>query len=334
MDEGVFKAFCGGIEKLTVGQMRELNQMLRTLSARTEVLAKIDARGEVLDFCLYCGDTVIRRWGETRTGLQRFRCLTCGKTFSSASGTPLACVRRPDKFLQVVEDMLSRAPSSCRVLAERLGLDKMTIWRWRKHIIEALMGIGGTAFAGIMEADEKFFRESRNGSREWVRHQQNPSVHPKPNRLRWEDYKHLKIPMPAGVSKFQIPVLTITDRSGSRRADVLPDRKAPTLIGLLAKHISKDAVLCSDGDSAYDQFARGQALPHYRLNAKKGPKVVQKAFHIQTINNLHSRFQTFMDPFCGPATKNLPGYAAWFITRLINERSEANRQAWQQLLRV
>ncbi len=29
---------------------------------------------------------------------------------------------------------------------------------------------------------------------------------------------------------------------------------------------------------------------------------------MQTVNNLHSRFETFMRPFCGPATKNLPAY--------------------------
>jgi hypothetical protein len=58
-------------------------------------------------------------------------------------------------------------------------------------------------------------------------------------------------------------------------------------------------------------------MPHYRLHPKIGPRIIDTAFHIQTVNNLHSRFESFMTPFCGPATKNLPGYAAWFITRLI-----------------
>lgn len=75
MDDSVFEAFCAGIDRLSVAQMRLLGQMLRNLGARTEVLAKIDARSDGIDFCLYCGNTVIRRWGRTRTGLQRFRCL-------------------------------------------------------------------------------------------------------------------------------------------------------------------------------------------------------------------------------------------------------------------
>lgn len=137
--------------------------------------------------------------------------------------------------------------------------------------------------------------------------------------------------MPAGVSRFQILVLTITDRSGARRADVLPNRQAGSLVALLARHIGPDAVLCAYGDPAYQVFARNQAIPHYRLNAKKGPRVIQNAFHIQTISNLHSRFERFMEPFCGAATKNLPGYAAWFIAKLIGN-SQSLDEVWARLL--
>lgn len=74
MDESVIKAFCLGVEKLSVGQMRDLRQTLRTLDARIAVLARIDKRQESIDICLYCDDVEIQRWGETCTGLQRFHC--------------------------------------------------------------------------------------------------------------------------------------------------------------------------------------------------------------------------------------------------------------------
>ena len=59
---------------------------------------------------------------------------------------------------------------------------------------------------------------------------------------------------------------------------------------------------------------------------------IRTAFHLQTVNNLHSRLESFMKPFCGPATKNLPGYAAWFITRLTGDETAAHGAAWQRLL--
>lgn len=331
MDEAVFKAFCAGVEKLTVAQVRQLGQLLRALDARTELLAKVDARSQEISVCLHCGDRAIQRWGRTGSGLQRFRCLTCRRTFSAATGTPVHRLRYPEKLAAVIDDMLSLVPGSCRALARKLKLDKMTVWRWRQRIIKALMGVGGTAFGGIVEADEKFFRESRKGSREWVNHLRRPDIHPAPDRPRWHDYKKRKIQMQPGISKWQIPVLTITDRAGLRRADVLPSRHGPVMMAMLARHIDPDAVLCSDGDSAYAAFAQARGIPHYRLNASVGVRVINQAFHIQTVNNLHSRFEAFMKPFCGPATKNLPGYAAWFITKLMSNDAP-QRELWRRLL--
>jgi transposase-like protein len=332
MDTGSFRRLCAGVERMTVEQIRALREKLRALDARIEVLARIDARGDGLDRCLHCGGGALQRWGSTRTGLRRQRCKGCGRTFSSATGTALARVRLPEKVLQVVEDMLGPNPGSCRALAARLGLDKMTVWRWRMRILAALTGVGARAITGIVEADEKFFRESRKGSREWVKHERNPSLHPKPDRPRWRDFQRLGLLRPAGVSKWQVPVLTVTDRAGARRADVLPDRRAESLVALLEAHVGRDAVLCSDGDGAYDLFARRRAMPHYRLHPKTGPKVIDTAFHIQTVNNLHSRFESFMKPFCSPTTRNLPGYAAWFITRLVGSPADARDAAWQRLL--
>jgi hypothetical protein len=36
-----------------------------------------------------------------------------------------------------------------------------------------------------------------------------------------------------------------------------------------------------------------------------------------------------MKPFCGPATKNLPAYAAWFVSRLVGNQQDAENAAWQ-----
>ena len=103
-----------------------------------------------------------------------------------------------------------------------------------------------------MEADEKFFRESRKGSR--------PAHFPKPDRPRWRDYHRLGLSRPVGTSKYHVPVRTIVGRAGARRADVLPDRHAESLVARLEAHVRGDAVLCSDGDAAYEFFARARSI--------------------------------------------------------------------------
>ena len=152
MDKAKFRRLCGGIERLSVSQLRELRARLRGLDARIEVRARIDARREAVDRCLHCGATALQRWGATGTGMRRWRCKACRRTFSSTTGTALARLRRPEMFQQVLEDMLGRAPSSCRALARRLGVSRMAVWRWRMRILAALRGIGASALAGIVEA--------------------------------------------------------------------------------------------------------------------------------------------------------------------------------------
>jgi len=207
---------------LSVAQVRQLHERLRGLDARIEVRARIDASREAVDRCLHCSATSLQRWGTTGTGMRRWRCKACRRTFSSTTGTTLARLRRPEAFQQVLADMLSHAPRSCRVLARELGVYRMTVWDWRIRILAALRGIGASAFGGIVEADEKFFRESRKGSREWVNHQRDPARFPKPDRPRWRDYRRLGLKRPAGTSKYQIPVLTVVDRAAVSAERNLP----------------------------------------------------------------------------------------------------------------
>lgn len=330
MDGMRFRSLCANVDRLSVGQLRELRGRLRALDARREVLGRIDARGQALERCVHCGGLALVRWGSTRTGLGRLRCKGCGRTFSAATGTVVARVRLPEKLQQVLADMLAPVPSSCRRLAARLGIDKMTVWRWRMGILAALDG-GEARLGGIVEADETYLRESRKGSREWVRHARAPGRWPEPPRPRWRDFRRLGLLLPAGLSRWQIPILTLADRAGARCAERLPDRRAESLVAVLEARVSRDAVLCSDGDGAYGLFASAHGLPHYKLDATHGPRVIHAAFHIQTVNSMHSRFKAFIRPFCGPATKNLPAYVTWFIARLADQATAQNN-AWQRML--
>jgi len=334
MDARSFRRLCSALGDLTGPQLKELWTVLRSLDARMQAIGAIEKRREGDAVCPHCRHDRSTRWGSTRSGVQRLRCGSCRRTFSSTTGTVVAGLHSPARFHQVVIDMFSDHPRSCRRLAKSLDLDKMTVWRWRQKIIRALGGSGASQLCGIVEADEKFFRESRKGSREWVRHQRDPLNHPEPDRMRWVDYKRTGTKLPAGISKYQIPVLTMADRAGARRADVLPDHSAPPLISVLARCLRSDAVLCSDRDPAYDFFARSNQIVHYRIDAKKGPFVIEKAFHIQTINSLHERFARFMEPFRGPATKNLAGYASWFIARSVRDVPERVEDAWDRLMAV
>jgi hypothetical protein len=215
-----------------------------------------------------------------------------------------------------LKDMLgTSAPQSVRKLAQQLGLNKYTVWRWRMLVFSIIGSGSATSFSGIVEADETYQRESRKGSREWVRHFADPQNVARPPRPRWEDVTTRGLKMMRGLSKWQLPILTVADRGGARVFQRLPDRKGPTLERAMKPLLPCDAVLCSDGASGYAALAAKGGIEHFVVGNKPGTRVAAGCYHIQNVNSLHARYDRFIRPFCGPATKNLNGYIQWLEVR-------------------
>lgn len=311
-----FRRFLAALDKLNPAQVADAQSKLRTVRRRTEAISEIEARTTEDPKCPFCSGSQRQKWGRTRTKVQRYRCSSCRKTYSGRTGSAIGHIHRPDLFLTVMRDMLeSWRPRSIRRLARHLGLNKHTVWRWRMLILSALPGDPTGIFAGIVEADETFQKESRKGSREWVRYFRDPENWPEPPRLRWSDYRAMGIKLERGLSKWQLPILTVADRSGSRCFQRLPNRRTTTIVKALAPLIPADAVLCSDGASAYATFAERIGITHFVLGSRPGTRMASPSHHIQNVNSLHARYDDFLQPFCGPATKYLNAYINWFVAR-------------------
>ena len=246
----------------------------------------------------------------------------CQKTYSGRTGSVIGRIHRPDLFMEALKDMLgSSAPQSVRKLARQLDLNKYTVWRWRMLVFSIIGGSSVAAsFSGIIEADETYQRESRKGSREWVRHFADPKNIPKPARPRWEDFTTQGLKMMRGLSRCQLPILTVADRGGSRLFRRLPNRKSATVERAMNPLVPGDAVLCSDGGNGYKNLAASRGLEHFVVGSKPGTRVAAGCYHIQNVNSLHARYGRFIEPFCGPATKNLSGYIRWLEGRMAGVR--------------
>jgi hypothetical protein len=71
--------------------------------------------------------------------------------------------------------------------------------------------------------------------------------------------------------------------------------------------VPHDAVLCSDGASAYAEVAAPLGIDHFVIDSKPGTRVVAGSHHIQNVNSLQARYDKFIKAICGPATKKLNG---------------------------
>lgn len=264
--------------------------------------------------CPHCSSNEMISWGKTKAGNRRLRCTDCRKTSTLSTGTLLAHARNWDVVARIVDDMLGTVPSSCRVLAKRLEIHPMTVWRWRQKICSALGTVSGEP-SGIIEADETFFRESRKGSREWVRHERDPQNFPQPPRLPWHEYNRETMPRLRGLSKWQKPVLVLHDRANQVVAERLPNLRHASIFNALDRHVRQTDLLCSDSAGAYRVYGRQRGIVVQQINSRKREFQRDGVYHIQHANSLHSRMKAFIKPFRGPATRYLDRYLAWMLYR-------------------
>src|SRR3954465_13373729 len=98
MEHGVFRAWLAEVDDLTVDQRLELEEVLAGRPPRMAVTAVIEASLGDERRCPHCGYGASVGCGKA-DGLQRFRCKGCGRSFNALTGTPLARLRKKERWL-------------------------------------------------------------------------------------------------------------------------------------------------------------------------------------------------------------------------------------------
>ena len=262
-------------------------------------------------FCPYCNGGQVRKNGKF-AGRQRYHCRPCNRTFNDFTGTPMHRTRLAGKWPDYLECMV--LGYSLRKCAELLDIHLSTTFDWRHKVLHALTQAPGVLFHGIVEVDETYELFSAKGSR---------SLGRKPRRRGGKASK-------PGVSDEQACVVTARDRAktalGSTAGLGRLDSKA--LNRILEGRLADDAILVSDGGTAFPTFCWDLKLRHKAVNASKGLRV-EGIYHIQNVNSMHKRFKDWSNRFNGVATKYLDNYWAWFEyldhTKSVNLTDRINR---------
>jgi transposase-like protein len=257
-------------------------------------------------FCPRCHATAVQRWGWFGSR-KRYRCRVCRRTFSSLTGTAAAYTKKLHLWPAYVGCLSASLPiRRCAVL---VGIAPSTAFRWRHRILASLnAGDAATALSGVVEIDEAGFAYSEKGRRNGTR----------PGRKRgvWGDLRtRCKHP--------RVSVAVACDRSGSVvsavvRADHI--RIHDLTATILPRIVQPATLLITEGSMGSCAAAIRRTLPCYAVPRFSRDASRPQLYHTDSVRSFIGRFNGWLLPFRGVATRYLHHYLAWH--RSIDEMAD------------
>lgn len=288
-----FQALIEQLDELSEAQRAAILAALSAKGSSDDAIALIEARFASEPCCGHCKSRSFGGWGRA-SGLRRYKCRDCGRTFNALTGTPLAQLHRRDAWLEYARAIVDRV--SLRKAAKRAGVCLETSFRWRHRFLAASRDKRPSVVTGIVEADETFILKSAKGSKRIVGRA--------PRRRGGKTSK------PGLSTNEHDAILIVRDRHAATADYILPDLEGRTFSAYLAPIVAADAVLVSDGRAAYGQFADAAGIAHITCVASQGKRVLG-SYHVQNVNAYQSRLKNWMAPFKGVASFYLPSYLGW-----------------------
>ena len=283
------KAGAAGVD----GEARSATEAGGRHSRREDALGTTGVERVASQGCPHRAGREVVGWGRSH-GLLRFRCKSCGRTFNALTKTPMAHLRKKEKWLAHARAMIEG--KSLAKTAQLCGVHPTTAFRWRHRFLRAPSSDKPRGLSGIVEADETFVLESFKGR--W-------SDLPRAARKRGGKARH------PGLHQDNIPILVARDRKGATFDAVLPQVDGAAVRTALAGVVTPGNHLVGDGGRAIAAFARRAGIPFHAVPSPGKPTAKAPHLHINNVNAYHSRLKQWLKRFNGVATKNLPNYLGW-----------------------
>ncbi|HQC59283.1 MAG TPA: IS1595 family transposase, partial [Bacteroidales bacterium] len=180
--------------------------------------------------CPDCNSSHVIKNG-LQSGVQNYRCKTCGRQFRVTTGTFMYGVHEKGKMLEYIKCM--SAGMSLRECARIVHISLTTSFFWRHRILCAMQSFEDNVnFFGVVELEELLMNYSEKGRKKRDK----------------KDLKKLKKKKPTKVA-----VLAATDRSGNILFKKLEDKRvqAEHISEFLKSRISDNSVICGSNKKAF-----------------------------------------------------------------------------------
>ncbi len=282
------------------------------MSPPVHTLVPGDAAPRGTPCCPRCGGARVVRWGHLGSR-RRYRCHTCRRTFSTNTGTPLAYLKKPERWIAFRS--CTEACLTVRATAGRIGVHKDTVFRWRHRLLGAVRSATSLRLTGHVSVGELWLLHSEKGSRSLGR---PPRRHG--STARWIGAPRTWVFLAMDDHRSLLTIVT-----NFRRATV------PDLERELAPALDRTSVLLSPEGrfGSAGVFAHGAGITYRQVaracvprreSATGGPI----AHGDEAIDLLHGRlgripdwgcrFKRWLRRFRGVASRYLANYLTWYIS--------------------
>ena len=228
MKKSTFQRYLRAVGSMTSSQRHDLKATIEHRDKK-DLVSEVATLLGTPTACPHCHHPEIRPWGQA-AGLLRYRCQGCRRTFSALTKTPLAGLHHKDRWMFFLEKFSEG--ESGRKAAWRCGINTKAAFLWRHWFLALPAWLKAWQESGILETDETWFLRSCKGQRGQLS-----------RRARKRGGRAEK----RGLSREQVPVLVIRDRSGETSDAILPKEDHREIELVLKPLLARDVVLCSDG---------------------------------------------------------------------------------------
>lgn len=310
--------------------------------------------------CPACGSGTYKCHGTTRTGMQRYICKDCGKTFSENYGDSLRYSHLSDnQWHTIITGLVYH--HSLTLIADDAGISVSTAWSCMAKVNQAIATMYGYSdlFQGNTQADEYYTRACFKGKRSpeffiytlrrMPRHHRNRDQKIEYlqkaglyNKLQSEEPDYLEEllddepKMKRGISNEQICILTLIDENNQLYLEPVTVgrlEKAMVKAKFKGKFKDKKSVFVTDDHKAYNRVLYGSGVPHKVVPADKHS--VGK-FNLAKVNSIHSALASYMDIKTGRVytTKylDLNLMLFWWLFKYKNFSTEEKVQALYDIM--
>lgn len=263
--------------------LQKLNKIGKTQSKSSEDSPPL--------YCPHCESNLIVKNGK-RGKLQKYKCKTCCKVFTSRTGTSLHKIQKPDKF-EAYKTIMLENYLPLKQMASKIGISIQTAFDWRHKILSSVNN-DRVRFDGITEIDDIWFLYSQKG-RKGLKY----------SRKRGGSKR-------AGDNDFQAKLLVTTDRNSNTNLSLvrIGRLKKSDIERKISGKFASDATLVSDKHRSISSFAKSEGLNHVSFKSSK--HTAGGEYHVQGVNNLASKLKGIINhSLRGVSTKYLQSYANW-----------------------